>query len=152
MKTFEKNLNIFGINEPLLYPVERPDREPITIAEYLYLFFEFSESQVLIKQLEYEETYEIRNLIQGCQGDIEENFYIVSSKNGEKFPRASRSLSKTHNNYRKIFDPQGARAFRNFIERFGNIVDLNTIIGCGGEVEGKIRMVHHTVICFCDLS
>ena len=136
MVDFEKNLNSFGTNEPLLYPIQRPDGELITIAEYLYLFFEFAKCQILITELRDGETYEVKNLVKNWQ-TIESKF-IISSNEGEKFPRASKDLPNGHQNYRKVHDPEGVKSLKSFFQRFGNIVNLQEVIGCGGEAEVKI--------------
>ena len=99
MIDFEKNLNSFGINEALLFPIKRTDGEQITIAQYLYLFFEFAECQILITEIRDGETYEVKNLVENWQADIQANIYIVSSKEGEKFPRTSKFLPNDHQNY-----------------------------------------------------
>ena len=138
MVDFEKNLNSFGVNEPLLYPIQRPDGKQITIAEYLYLFFEYAECQILITELREEETYEVKNLVESWQTDIESNYYIISSNEGEKFPRASKSLPNGHQNYRKVHDPEGVKGLKIFFQRFGNIVNLQEVIGCGGEAKVEI--------------
>jgi len=154
MVDFEKNLNCFGVNEPLLYPIQRPDGEPITIAEYLYLFFEFAECQILVTELRDEETYEVKNLVENWQTDIETNYYIISSNEGEKFPRASKSLPNGHQNYRKVHDPEGVKGLKSFFHRFGNIVNLQEVIGCGGEGvvihKRNEELVFKFVKCQCD--
>ena len=123
MTIFERNLNIFGIDEPLLFPIKRADQPEIHLARLLYNFFEFNEGKCILSEVKGE------ILITWSRNGVPEK-WTISENRGNSTPNAAR---KEHP-YLTIKDVQLVKSLKDFISNYPNReIDLGKIIGIGGE-------------------
>ena len=87
MKSFERNWNLFGVGEPLLFPIKRDGQSEIHIARLFKEFFEFKGGTCIL--------YELKGdiIMDGVynQNGIYEK-WTISENRGCSTPNAARNI------------------------------------------------------------
>ena len=130
MRKFERNWNVFGINEPLLFPVIRAGQPEIQLAKLLRAFFELEGGKCIF----YEFKGEI--MMDGIynQSGIYEK-WTISANRGCSTPNEARNVDPNFRDlYLTIKDADLAQSLRKFLVNYPRCeTDLGRIIGIGGE-------------------
>ena len=127
---FEKNWNVFGIGEPLLFPIKRAGQPEIHLARLLQEFFEFKFG----KSTFYESNGEI--MMEGFynkNGDREE--WRISEIRGLSTPNEARNIDPGFGHlHMTIEDADLVQSLKKLLASYPNCrIDLAKIIGIGGE-------------------
>ena len=124
MVQFERNLNVYGIGEPLLFPIKRAGQPEIHLARLLLDFFEFGGGKCIFK----ETSGEI--IMNGFhqKNRVVEN-WTISDTRGDSTPNRAR------NSCRKVIkDVDLTQSLRNMVAYYPKReIDMALIIGIGGE-------------------
>ena len=128
MECFRRKWNVFGVREPLLFPIKRAGQPKIHLACLLREFFEFEEGKCTFKTT--------------ILDDVEMKWY----KNGIAPPTETWTLSEGTGNstpkqarFRGHFslnDTDLVKSLREMMKKYSKVsctVDLGKIIGIGGE-------------------
>ena len=122
-KDFDREINHYGVLEPLLFLIKRTDQEPIHLARLLKDFFEFEDGKCSFSKF----TGGIK--MQWTSKSSKNEKWTFSKDQGLNFPNEARSKSDL-----TLKDAELVKSFTKFIGRFmGAVVDLDQIIGIGGE-------------------
>ena len=130
MVTFERNRNVYGIGEPLLFPIKRSRRTKIHLARLLKEFFEFKGGECRF--------YEIRGeiIIDGIfnENGIYEK-WTISETRGYSTPNKARNVEPSLCDlYLTIKDADLVQSLRDLLACYPRCkIDLANIIGIGGE-------------------
>ena len=130
MVKFQRNWNVFGIDEPLLFPIKRAGQPEIHLARLLKEFFEFDRGLGVF----YESNGEI--MIDGFYnkyGDREE--WRISEIRGLSTPNEARNISPNFGHlHMTIEDADLVQSLKNLLANYSNCkIDMAKIIGIGGE-------------------
>ena len=128
MIQFERNWNVFGIGEPLLFPIKRAGKAEIHLARLLKEFFELKDGKCIF----YEFNGEI--ILNWNENGISEK-WTISENRGCSTPNAARNVDTNFRDlYLTIKDADLAQSLRNFLADYPRCeIDLAKIIGIGGE-------------------
>ena len=128
MVKFERNWNVFGINEPLLFPIERAGQPEIHLARLLKDFFEFDRGTCIF----YEFNREI--VMKWDTNGISEK-WTISDNRGCSTPNAARNMSPSFPDlYLTIKDAELVQSLKILLANYPKCkIELAKIIGIGGE-------------------
>ena len=132
MRKFERNWNVFGISEPLLFLIKRAGQPEIHLARLLKDFFEFEGGKCTF----YEDTSYGEIMMDGCinkYGDREE--WRISGIRGLPTPEEARNMSPNFGHlHMTIEDADLVQSLKNLLANYSNCkIDMAKIIGIGGE-------------------
>ena len=130
MMKFERHWNVFGIGEPLLFPIKRVGQPEILLGRLLREFFEFDGGKCIF----YEFNGEI--IMDGffnTNGIYEK--WTISETRGCSTPNEARNVHPSYRNfYLTIKDACLAQSLRGLLANYQRCeIDLARIIGVGGE-------------------
>ena len=127
MIEFERNINVFGVGEPLLFPIKRTDQPPIHLARLLTEFFEFDGGSCSF----YESNGEIK--MKWEKGGTYEK-WTFSENRGSSTPKEARRIDANCFDFQTLKNSGLVNSIRNLLSLFPNCkADLAKIIGIGGE-------------------
>ena len=127
MSQFDRNLNVFGVDEPLLFPIKRTGQTEIHLARLLKEFFEFSAGICNF----YAMSGEIRMKWEN-NGNYET--WTISENRGKSNPPEARSLKWDNPEFLTLKDVRLVKSLRDLISNYPNQkVSMAKIIGIGGE-------------------
>ena len=139
MRKFERNWNVFGIGEPLLFPIKRAGQPEIHLAKLLKEFFEFKSGKCDF--YEYNGNDTLRNFngeiimkwLDNRNQVLEE--WVVSEVRGCSTPGEARNMDPNLGHlHMKIKDADLVQSLKNLLANYTNCkIDLAKIIGIGGE-------------------
>ena len=129
MVKFERNWNVFGIGEPLLFPTKRAGQPEIHLARLLKEFFEFEGAKCLFHELNGEVILEWFHKKQVIEQ------WTISDVRGCLTPNEARNMDPNFGNLRmKIKDADLVKSLKTLLVNYPNCeIDLGKIIGIGGE-------------------
>ena len=132
MVKFPRNWNVFGIDEPLLFPIKRAGQPAIHLARLLKEFFEFEGGKCTF----YEETIYGEIMMDGFYnkyGDREE--WRISGIRGCETPGEARNMSPNFGDlHMTIKDTDLVQSLKNLLANYPNCkIGMAKIIGIGGE-------------------
>ena len=127
MVKFQRNWNVFGIGEPLLFPVKRMGQPKIHLARFLQEFLELTEGECYF----YEFNGEVK--MRWDKNGMNET-WTFSQNRGSSNPREARNVNPTHRDFLTINDKDLMESLRDFSSSYQKRqIKLATIIGIGGE-------------------
>ena len=128
MAQFERNWNVFGITEPLLFPIKRAGQPEIHLAKLLKEFFEFKGGKCKFFEFNGE-------IIMKWDGNGNSEKWTISRSRGSPTPNAARKVAPNfHDLFLTIQDAELAQSLRGLLVNYARCeVDLAKIIGIGGE-------------------
>ena len=127
MRKFQRNWNVFGMSEPLLYPIKRDGQAKIHLARLLREFFEFEGGKGIFYQL---------------RGEVRMNWnsnhyrekWTISENRGKTTPTEARNLNWDDSEYLTLKDAVLVKSLKEFISDYPTQqISLAKIIGIGGE-------------------
>ena len=129
---FERNWNVFGLGEPLLFPIKRAGQSEMHLARLLKEFFEFKGGKCTF----YEETSYGEIMMDGFinkNGDREK--WRISEIRGLSTPDEARKVDPGFGHlHMTIKDTDLVQSLKNLLANYPNCkIDLAKIIGIGGE-------------------
>ena len=133
MVKFERNWNVFGIGESLLFPTKRAGQPEIQLARLLKEFFEFEGGKCLFHELNGEiilEWFYDKNQV------LEQ--WTISDVRGSLTPNEARNMDPNCGHlHMKIKEVDLVFSLKNLLVNYPNCeIDLGKIIGMG--VEGTV--------------
>ena len=130
MGKFKRNWNVFGIHEPLLFPIRRAGQPKIHLARLLKEFFEFKGGQCTFYELNGEI---MMNGFYNKNWEREE--WRISGIRGLPTPGEARNMSPNFGHlHMTIKDADLLQSLKNLLAKYPNCkIDLAKIIGIGGE-------------------
>ena len=127
MIRFERNWNVFGVGEPLLFPIKRFGQPEIHLAQLLREFFELEGGKCNFHEM----CGEIR---MKWEKDGNQNTWTISKNRGKSYPCEARNLESGDRDFFTIKDADLVQSLKEFISNYPNKkIDLAKIIGIGGE-------------------
>ena len=152
MGRFQRNWNVFGIGEPLLFPIKRTGQTKIHLARLLKEFFEFDGGKCTFCELKGE------IIMDGCYNKygVREKWRI-SKIRGCATPNEARNISPNFGRlHMTIKDADLVQSLKNLMAIYpSSIIDLAKIIGIGGEgtvledSKERLNLSILSVNCFC---
>ena len=126
---FERNWNVFGIGEPLLYPIRRAGQPEIHLAKLLREFFQLDGGTCRFFDLRGE------IIIDGATNDGKTEKWTISETRGCSTPNNARTVHPYSNDfYLTIKDAGMVQSLRGLLANYPRCeIDLARIIGIGGE-------------------
>ena len=127
MVNFKRNWNVFGMDEPLLFPIKRAGQPEIHLAKLLREFFEFKGGKCFVFEISGEIRIKMEN-----NGNYEA--WTISENRGKSFPSQARDLKPDNPEYLTLKDAELVKSLRKFISNYkSHKIDLAKIIAIGGE-------------------
>ena len=128
MTEFKRNWNVYGIDEPLLFPIKRAGQPEIHLARLLREFFEFDGGTCIFNELEGE------ILMEWDKSGVAQK-WTISGNRGCSTPNKARNVDRNSNDlYLTIKDADLAQSLRDLLVSYSQCkIDLSRIIGIGGE-------------------
>ena len=141
---FERNWNVVGMGEPLLFPIKRAGQREIHLAKLFKEFFGFKCGKCNV----YEFSGEIRIK---WENNGNHETWPISENRGESVPSEARSLKTNDPEYLTLKDAELVESLKKFVSNYTNHkIDLAKIIGIGGEgtvlEEVSERLIIHNVL------
>ena len=130
MVKFQRNWNVFGIGEPLLFPIKRAGQPEIHLARLLKEFFEFEGGKCTFQELNGEIMMDGFN---NKYGDREE--WRICGVRGYTTPAEARNNSQSLGHLQMTMkDSDLVQSLKNLLANYPSCkIDLAKIIGIGGE-------------------